>query len=138
MKTLEQFPPNYLEIQEAFPMIDGEKHKPIFCYKDTIYNPFKINITPDLEHHESIHTKQQGDFPDIWWYNYIKDEQFRLRQELEAYGHQYKFVLDNIEDRKLREWGLNKMAEALSGEVYGNLLNFAQAKSKIRNYAKEI
>lgn len=136
MKILEQFPPNYALIKVAFPAI--ENHKPIFCYGDTIYNPFKITITADLDAHEAVHSNQQGDNPETWWNRYCTDPQFRLEQEIEAYGVQYKFIQDKKIPSKLFEWIKDRMVSALSGGVYGNLLTYGEAESKIRNYAKKI
>lgn len=131
MKVSEKYPPNINDIRLFLDVSDDV----IFCYGDTIYNPSKKTITEDLMLHEEVHKRQQGGLPDAWWFRYLRDEQFRLEQELEAYGVQYSLVKSKTSG-KLREWILDKMAEALSGKVYGNLLNFAQAKSKIRNYAE--
>ena len=131
MKIKEENPPNINEILKYLTPNYGV----IYCYGDTIYNPDKVNITADLVAHEQVHTRQQGVAIDAWWYKYLIDSEFRLSQELEAYGEQYKFVKEKTSG-KLREYILDRMAQALSGETYGNLLNFAQAKSKIRNYSK--
>ena len=134
MKILTEFPPNYREIVDTF---DGvEKGEPIFCYGDTIYNPHKKNITKDLEVHEAVHMKQQGDAPELWWYNYLRDPEFRLSQEIEAYGEQYKFIKEAGMKGSLLRWALDNMATALSGNIYGNLLSRGEANSKIRNYGK--
>lgn len=135
MKISEQYPPNYTQILIAFP--DLEKHKPIFTYGDTIYNPFKVEITPDLEAHEAVHTKQQGTFPEVWWNEYINNLDFRFSQELEAYGTQLIFLESIITDSKLMEWFWDKITSALSGELYGNMLNYGQAKSKLRHFVKK-
>ena len=133
-KYKEDFPPNYQEILKA--ILDVEKSTTVtFCYGDTIYNPYKLKLTEDLIYHESVHSKQQGDTPDEWWSKYLTDVEFRLSQELEAYGEQYQFVKARTMG-KLTEWVLDRLAEHLAGPLYGNLLNLAQAKSKIRNYGK--
>lgn len=135
MKIVDGYPPNFKAIQEVF--TDIEKHKPCFCYGDTIYNPYGIDISPDLEHHESIHTKQQASNPELWWYNYLYKKDFRLSQELEAYGEQYLFVKKHVPNNRLRKWKLEHFAKAVSSELYGNLITYYQAESAIRNYGKE-
>ena len=124
----------------AFPNI--EKQYPVFCYGDTIYNPFDQTITPDIEHHESIHSRQQGDYPEVWYERYINEPSFRLEQEIEAYGSQYaflKYILKDIsQGAKIIEWKKEKMAEALSSPLYGSLLPYAVAESKIRSYGKHV
>jgi hypothetical protein len=132
MQIKQEYPPNYIEILAHIPKV-ADSTTVTFCYGDTIYNPHKLNLTEDLILHEGVHTKQQGLSPEAWWYKYLRDDIFRLEQELEAYGEQYLFIKSKTTG-KLREWILDKMSEALSGELYGGLLNFAEAKSKIRNY----
>lgn len=139
MKIKEELPPNYLDIVKVFPNL--EETKPIFCYGDTIYNPWKRNVTPDLEIHEEVHFKQQGTAPDLWWDKYLSDEQFRLNQETEAYGEQYKFAQKLVDEirggSKMKKWALESMAKALSGETYGSLLTYHEAEAKIRNYGRK-
>lgn len=133
MKILEQYPPNYDLIAAALkPTTDA-----LYCYGDTVYNPSKRNITPDLEVHEAVHCFQQGDNIEEWYYNYLTDKQFRLAQEIDAYGTQYAFAKLLIRDKAILSWALEKMSQALSGEAYGNLLSYGQAESKIRNKAKQ-
>lgn len=135
MKTSKEFPPNWNAIQIAFPGI--AEHRPIFTYGDTIHNPFDRSVPSDIIFHESVHTVQQGDFPDVWWERYLSDAAFRLDQEIEAYGAQYAFVLRHIKNGRLNKMALASMAQALSGESYGKLLSFGEAESKIRRYARE-
>ncbi len=133
MKIIDGFPPNYTDIQKVFP--NCEEHQAVFCYGDTIFNPFKIYMRPDLEVHEEVHSKQQGKLPDVWWYKYLNDKAFRLQQEIEAYGTQYAFAKKHTSG-KLLDWVKGKFAESLSGPLYGNLISYGEAESKIRNYAK--
>lgn len=136
MKILDQFPPNIREIRKKFPVVDV--NKPIFAWGDSIFNPYGREITPDLEHHESIHMRQQGNMPEIWWYDYLRDEAFRFSQELEAYGEQYAYVKRAGIKGKLLEWGLEKMAEALSSDMYGTMCTSNEAKCKIKNFARSL
>lgn len=136
MKIVNEFPPNYQLIREVFRNCD--EFKPIFSYGDIIYNPYNINVTPDLEVHEEVHMKQQGEDVEGWWNRYLIDKDFRLKQEIEAYGTQFHWVKSKIQNRILVEWSKEKMAQALSGDMYGNLLSYGEAESKIRNYAKSL
>lgn len=129
MKISNEFPPNYIELFDAF----GEDTNAIYCYGDTIYNPHGKTITPDIEIHEQVHSKQQGDNPKLWYYNYITSGDFRLAQEIEAYGEQYKFVKPHL-NAKLREWAKDNMAKALSSKSYGNIISYRKAEQAIRNY----
>lgn len=129
----ETYPPNYELLKMSFPNL--EAHVPIFCYGNIIYNPFKIEVTKSLEVHEEVHMKQQGNNIETWWIKYCTDPHFRLSQEIEAYGTQYALSL-KIAPRKISDWVKEKCAQSLSGELYGNLLTYGEAESKIRKYAK--
>jgi len=134
LEIKEDYPPNYLEIQSVLGNVGV--YKPIFCYGKVIYNPFKREITPDIEIHEQVHSKQQGDYPDVWYYKYLHDRDFRTKQEIEAYGAQYAFAKRFVKGEVL-EWALTNMAEALSGSIYDTGLSLGEAESKIRTLAKK-
>jgi hypothetical protein len=134
MREKTDFPPNYHDILLSIPEVANGK--PIFCYGDTIFNPHKVELTPDLLVHEEVHMKQQGGAPEIWWEKYLNDTQFRLRQEVEAYGTQYAFLKRHT-GGALLEWSLDSIAKALSGKLYGDLITHNEARCKVRNYAKE-
>jgi hypothetical protein len=134
MKIIENYPPNFNKIKSVFN--NTEEHRAIFSYGDTIYNPYKVEVTPDLERHEQKHSEQQGTLPEVWWDEYLNNKHFRLEQEIEAYGEQIIFLSEIITDYKLLEWFKEKIAQALSGDLYGNMLNYGQAVSKLRHYVK--
>jgi len=131
MKILKQFPPNYELLKLT---LDPPEHA-IYCYRDIIYNPKDRTLTPDIELHESIHSKQQGDNPDIWWNRYLQDQDFRFKQELEAYVKQWQFIKESPLSQKAKRWGLEKMAVALSSDYKLNI-SYGEAESKIRNHHK--
>lgn len=148
MEIKNEYPPNYELIKLA---LNPPPHT-VFCYGETIYNPSGREIPPDLEHHEAVHSRQQAGYPDAWWAKYLTDADFRLSQELEAYGEQYLFAKELIEAQaeeaakqgkvlsagktRLLKWALEGMASALSSETYGTLITYGEAESKIRNYSK--
>lgn len=131
MKISNTFPPNYEEIVAAF-NIKGRAGI-IFTYGNTIYNPSKITIPPDLIAHEEIHAIQQvsnGLTPELWWASYIEDPKFRYEQELEAYQAQYDFAVAHY-GRDQRRKLLDHISKALAGPMYGSLVSPAQAKAAI-------
>lgn len=130
MKIVEEYPPNY----ELISLTLGAQPKACFCYGDTIYNPSKRNVPLDQEAHEMVHSEQQGSDIDGWWARYLTDKDFRFSQELEAYGRQWIFAKEHVQDKKLLRWAKESMALALSGESYGSLCTYGEAESKIRNY----
>jgi len=135
MKIVNTLPPNY-EIIIASDLSPSKETT--FCFGDTIYNPSGKEISADIEHHEYIHSQQQSDNPDAWWYAYLTDKNFRLSQELEAYGKQYQFAKEHGIKGRLLDWALDNMAKALSGKEYGSMIGYGEARSKIRNYSKLI
>lgn len=135
MKVSIDFPPNYREIIDA--LGDVSEHQPIFCYGDTIHNPYARHITEDLIAHERAHSERQRGQPALWWMQYLYDEQFRLQEEIIGYGTQYKFAKDAGVSGKVLDWALEGMARSLGGELYGNIISHNEARSKIRNYGSE-
>ncbi len=133
MKISKKYPPNYRQVVDIL----GADDTTVYCYGDTIYNPNNIEITPDIEVHEEVHSKQQGDNPELWCLKYLNDKEFRQQSEVEAYGAQYFFVKNHLGGGKMLEWLLDKLADELSSSCYNLDINQAQAKSKIRNEAKK-
>lgn len=130
MKVIHDYPPNIDLIRAAL----KPNKEAIYCYGETIYNPSKRTITPDVERHEQVHSERQGDRPDLWYAKYLTDSDFRLQEEIIAYGEQYLFAKEHIKDKKLLSWLREKLAQSLSGEEYGSLLSFGEAEAKIRLY----
>jgi hypothetical protein len=129
MNIVYDYPPNHYDIVVRF----GELEKTvIFTYGDTIYSPTTQEISRNLEVHEAVHMRQQGDDPAGWWERYLLDDEFRLSQEVEAYHEQYKFVQQDVKDRNLRTRFLMKIAADLSGPMYGNIVTHRQALNMIK------
>ena len=134
MEIVNDYPPNWNLIETAFPK--AKEWKAFFAYDGKIFNPFKSEIRSDNKIHEKTHFLQQGNNPDEWWFRYISDPSFRTQMEIEAYGAQVAFVKQKIGTGIVYECLLDECAQFLSSELYGNLLSFGQARSKIRNYTK--
>lgn len=134
MEVINEYPPNYKKIKEKFPNL--EERKPIFSYGGKIYNPFEVEVTPDLQVHEQVHKAQQEKMKN-WWDKYLEDDNFRLTQEVEAYGAQYKLIKDMMPVR-VSSWFLDKFAEALSSHLYGNIISHSQAHTKLRHSVKQL
>jgi hypothetical protein len=133
MKIEPTFPPNYEQINETLHIADYTAA--VFTFRDTLHNPHDTQIRPDLLTHEEVHAKQQGGDPEGWWKRYLEDPQFRLEQEAEAYGVQYRF-LKSMLDTKKTKLVLMHLASDLSGPGYGNMVDFYKAETLIRHSAK--
>ncbi len=130
---LNRRPPNYDALVAHFPAISSMK--PIFCYGDTIFNPFDRTITDDLIVHETIHSYQQASpallGPDNWYQRYFSDPAFRLEQEVEAYRAQYDFLRSIVKDRNTLARDLYALAASLASPLYGNLVTPSEARELI-------
>lgn len=122
MKISKDYPPNFDEIKKHFDVTNGV----LFCYGDTIYNPYNEIVRPDLDHHESIHMVQQGDDPAGWWKRYVEDVNFRISQEVEAYAAQAEYIRKHIGKREY-EQSINAFARFISGPVYGYAIGRGKA-----------
>lgn len=137
MKILIERPPIYNNLSLVFPLHRGI----IFAYGEDIYNPDGVRVSEDLIVHESVHIRQQGgntEGADLWWSKYMRDEQFRLEQEIEAYAHQYNFICRKIQNKQRRFEILRMMAEILSRPTYGSCISIDSALLKIKEKANDI
>lgn len=86
-------PPCYAAAQAKFG-VNFFRDGVVFTYGDTIH-VYKGGLTPDLVVHESMHIQQQKHYrggAQGWWMDYIRDPEFRLEQELQAYRAQWNYV----------------------------------------------
>lgn len=137
MHILTQHPPNYEELKEAFGFTD--KKIVYFTYGNILYNPHGKPITSDLIRHEETHMEQQQGDPTvakIWWARYLVDPDWRMEQEGEAYGNQYAFICQNVKDKNKRAQYLHEFAKAMAGPLYGSVIGYSDAITKIKEYAE--
>jgi hypothetical protein len=103
----------------------------------TIYTP--VDLPYPIHQHELVHILRQKSsyFHAIfWWIKYIRDPQFRFDEELIAYRRQYNIfanLKENYHNYHRKDQYLNNIAEMLSGEMYGKLVTFQEAKRLIKN-----
>ena len=130
----EEYPPNYEEVKKFFNIADDKGI--VFTYGDTLYNPYKFDLPEHLLIHEKVHTSQQLK-PSEWWAQYFTDKDFRLEQELEAYIAQYAFI-KKVYKGKVSKEALTRLALDLSSEMYGNIISYSDAETRIRRGAREL
>lgn len=125
MRIVRGTPPNYIKIRDRFNL--GTKNV-VFTYGNTLYNPTGGVISHHLMEHEKTHAKQQEVMGvEQWWDRYLLDDQFRLRQELEAYRAQYRSLKSRPERRRV----LMKISKDLASSIYGKIISKEQAKELI-------
>lgn len=128
-QIIQDFPPNYHEIDAAFNVRDN--HGVIFSFGDRIYAPHgpKI-IAPELIAHEGIHGQRQGTKHAkilAWWDRYIDDIEFRLDEELVAHRAEYRHLMQ-FGNRTKRRAALKRTSLRLSAPLYGEVINRKQAE----------
>ncbi len=134
MKIVKAPPPNYVAISDTFHLDSLVGFTPVFAYGDTLYNPTGLPISDDLMVHEETHSRQQQSIgAEEWWKVYLKNEGFRLTQEVEAYREQYKFICQTF-NRNTRRIALQRLARDLSSPLYGNIIKKHEAEEIIANY----
>ena len=124
----------YQRIREAGMPFNEEAT--IFTYGDTVYNPKRLPIPEHLQMHEQTHSKQQGSNPMNWWERYLFDPYFRIEQEAEAYGQQYRFICRNAKDRNVRNRILMDLAVMLASPMYGSVVTTTPAMKMIKDASK--
>jgi len=127
-------PPIWDEANKLF-KLEELKLGTIFAYGDTLYNPFDQPLTQDLIVHEMRHAEQQGHdrtIAGLWWKRYLADLAFRLSQEVEAYGEQYRYFCTIRKDRNEQNRILIRLGDMLAGPMYGNMVDPSEARRLIR------
>lgn len=119
MTVSTEYPPNISEIAKVLP--GSMNYGIIFTYGDTIYNPSRINLTPELMAHEATHGCQQEEMgADDWWSVYLVSDHFRYEQELEAHTHEY-MMYAATHNRHMNRVMLKLVGQKLAAELYGKL-----------------
>ena len=114
----------------------------VWTYGDTIYAPGHGTLPDHIIAHESMHEFQQAAYfhqggKDAWWRRYLAEPRFRLEQEAEAYGVQYRFFCEHVKDRNRRALFLMQIAGHLSGPLYQVAISPLKARQLIEVLAGE-
>jgi len=113
--------PYYKEYLLRFPIDENT----IFVFKDTIFTNNEISY--DILAHEGKHLAQQNKIgAKKWIKRYLKEDSFRLIQEIEAYRHQLKTVR-KTGDRQEYAHILIECAMNISSKLYGNIITYQEA-----------
>lgn len=123
-----EYPPNYEQIKTVF---DLAGKNPVFTYGSILYNPHDLPLPDHVIIHETVHKNQQQN-PEDWWAEYLKNKDFRLSQEIEAYRAQYKFAKRFIKHRETLFKLLHLLSMDLSSAMYGNIIGYHEALAEIK------
>lgn len=115
--------PLYTEYEKYFKLNEGT----IFAFDNKIYTT--NDLPEDYIEHEKVHLRQQNSIGcDNWVALYMRNKEFRLKQELEAYRYQ----LTVIKDKNKRSKAKTEFAKILSCEMYGNMVSEEEAKELLK------
>src|SRR3990167_2785803 len=122
-------PPNWDKLVKAFGVEWGTI---CVAYDKDIYCGDKANLSTDVIVHESVHLARQEKDPVQWWENYMKNKEFRFKEELIAYHTQYDYLRDNVKDRNRLAMYLWRLAKDLSSAMYGSVISHREAMKLIK------
>jgi len=130
-RILLTYPPNYTTLRREFgaESVRGA----VFAFGDVIYNPYKLDLGPDLIAHEREHCVAQMKVGTaLWWESYIRDRDFRLTEELLGHRAEYAYWRDvmKLKGDKLHQ-ALDRIAQRLSGPLYANMISLSDARGEI-------
>lgn len=131
MKISKECPELYKILKERF-NVDWDKG---ICIVIGDICHSKNDLLPDLFEHELTHSNQQKVVGiEMWWRLYIENDDFRLRQEVEAYRNQIKWMKKHTEvmSRDIRRQRIDSCAKQLSGPMYGNIVTYKKAKELLQ------
>lgn len=110
----------------------------IFTYGTTIWNPSGRPLSNALMRHEEVHARQQALVGvEEWWDRYLRDDEFRFLQEMDAHVAEWKAVLDGESNRAHRREMLTIIAKRLSGPLYGRLATYDNVKRMLKKAGME-
>src|SRR3990167_9203549 len=95
MKYSTEKPPIFDRLHQAFGVKWGGDL--VVAYDGTIYHSKPLD--PSVIAHEQVHLVRQKKDPVQWWESYIRDKEFRFKEELLAYHAQYDFLRQTVRDR---------------------------------------
>jgi len=122
--------PYWFKVKKKFKLTFEQMGNIVFTHGDTIYASKPLDMPFHLVAHEITHVFQQTKMgAKEWWKKYLEDEDFRLVQEIEAYQQQYKVA--KAKNEATAALVLAKIAEDLSSEIYGNMIDVEAAKKLI-------
>lgn len=129
-KILNNKPAVFEKIKEAFPFVTDDfwKKGVLIAYDGKIYCSKKPS--QDSIVHEETHLEQQKRIggSDIWWEKYLHEKEFRLAQELEAYGRQFRFMDKHYNNKRWIEMAKDFHIKSLCSPQYGEMISVEEAK----------
>lgn len=131
-------PPVFDQVAQAFQV---NPINAFFTYGNKIYNPGNNMLPEYLICHEKVHMDQQNHNDTdaaLWWGKYLRDPEFRVNQEAEAYGTQYAYMCQHIKQWRGRDAQIHlrsELARILAGPLYNHCVSHSEAMALIKEFA---
>ena len=132
IKYSHEHPPVFARLEKEF----GAKWEDVcIAYGDTLHFHETDMVRRDLIIHEATHLRQQEFSQEKaaeWWQRWFNDPTFRLKEEIEAYQMQYRFLAGAISNRDELAAELMRLARELSAPEYGPMISYQKAFAVIK------
>lgn len=97
---------------------------------DTIHT-IRPNVGPQMMAHEEVHMKQQLEMGvDKFIRTYLRDNEFRLKVELEAHKVEAAYVRTHVHNRKKQATALDYIHRSLA-ENYQDIISYDEARKLV-------
>ena len=133
MKIEIAYPPN---IEKIDAILVTKDKKVYYCYGDTIFNPFNLDIPGLINAHESAHCASQGSDPEGWWDMYLTDIGFRYQEELDGHQAEMSYQLNMTKDRNQKSSIIMKTALRLCSPIYDYNKTTTQAIKDLKAFKR--
>lgn len=130
LEVVDGRPPNFEKIVAACPGAAGPGV--MFAYAGKVYAPGRKTLTRELDAHERVHIERQGTDPDAWWERYLRDMDFRLKEEILAHQAEERMYRARHIDPVKRYRALREIAGKLASPLYGGMISRSQAEAEIK------
>lgn len=131
MQFSQEKPVNYPHIEEKFGK-DLWDRGVVITYAPAIHSKNR-SISPQIIHHEEVHIRQQLAYPGgpaAWWREYIRNDKFRLQEELEAHKAEAAYVRTNVHNRKKSEAAIDYIRHSIATN-YAGIISLSEARRLI-------
>jgi len=138
VKVIHDYPPVWGSVCKAFQIIPKYA---VFSYGDCVYNPSGQHLPDDIIEHEKVHLRQQKysrEEASLWFGKFLREPEFRISQEIEAYAEQYKYLCKQFSDRNKRFKVLHNLGSIMSGPIYNKCITCSEAMERIKKQSKVI
>lgn len=129
-------PPNYVEIANRFP-ISGLNV--VFSYGDKVYASAGLPVPYEIMVHENVHGQRQDLYGvEKWWDEYLRDDTFRMMEEIDGHAAELMALQDMAINRRERRGYEAMVSKKLASPMYGFHTSRLKLRDALRHEIKEV